>query len=165
MMALSRMSRAMSSGTSTTKSDNPIRTFATLWFVGDALDPDEISRVIREQPTKQNRKGEAYWSGPHGPEVIGKTGVWYFSTRRKILSKDLTDHLHMLDRLIAPFGDQGSRLKELREIMSRENLEAHVTLFWRGPAGVQPPSIPSIATASLRRLPADIERDFANEDC
>ena len=107
MTARSRMSLAMASGTSTTKSDNNIRAFATLRFAGDALDPDEISRVIKEKPTKAYRKGQTYRSGPYGPDVTGRTGVWYFSTRRKIPSKDLVDHLNALDRLIAPFGDQG----------------------------------------------------------
>ena len=164
MTARSRMSLVMSSGTSTTKSDNPIRAFATLRFAGDALDPDEISRVVKEQPTKAYRKGQTYRSGPHGPDVTGRTGMWYFSTRRKIPSKDLADHLNALERLVAPFGDQDNRLKELREIMEHRNLQAHVTFFWRGPPGTQHPFVPSEAIAALRRLPADIEPDFANED-
>jgi len=156
----------MSSGTSTTKSDNQmIRAFATLRFAGDALDPDEISRVVKEQPTKAYRKGQIYRSGPHGPDVTGRTGVWYFSTKRKTMSKDLADHFNVLERLVAPFGDQGARLKELRDIMGNKNLQAHVTFFWRGPPEVQHPSIPPIATATLRRLPADIEPDIDTEDC
>ena len=99
------------------------------------------------------------------PDITGRTGVWYFSTRRKVPSKDLIDHLHVLDALIAPFGDQDNRLKELREIMERRNLQAHVTFFWRGPPGAQHPTVPSVATDVMRRLPADIEPDFANEDC
>jgi hypothetical protein len=165
MTVRSRMSLVMSSGTPSTKSDNDIRAFATLRFAGDALDPDEISRIIKEQPTKAYRKGETYRSGPHGPDVTGRTGVWYFSTRQKIPSTDLADHLSVLDRLVAPFGDQDNLLKELRDIMGRRNLQAHVSLFWRGPPGTQHPSVPSVATAALRRLPADIEPDFANEDC
>ena len=105
------------------------RAFATLRFAGDALDPDEISRVVKQQPTKAYRKGETYRSGPHGPDVTGRTGVWFFSTRRKVPSKDLIDHLRALDTLIAPFGDQDNRLKELRKIMARRNLQAHVTFF------------------------------------
>lgn len=165
MTVRSRMSRAMPSGTSTTKSDHAIRAFATLRFAGDALDPDEISRVVKQQPTKAYRKGQTYRSGPHGPDITGRTGVWYFSTRRKVPSKDLIDHLHVLDALIAPFGDQDYRLKELREIMERRNLQAHVTFFWRGPPGARHPTVPSVATDVMRRLPADIEPDFANEDC
>lgn len=155
----------MSSETSTTRSDNDIRVFATLRFAGDALDPDEISRVLKRQPTRAYRKGQTYRSGPYGPHVTGRTGIWYISTRRTISSKDVEDHLNLLERVVAPFGDQGTRLKELREIMERRNLQPHATLFWRGPPGAQHPSIPSSAIATLRRLPADIEPDFANEDC
>jgi hypothetical protein len=124
-----RMRLVMSSGTSTTKSDDQIRAFATLRFAGDALDPDEISRVVKEQPTKAYRKGQIYRSGPHGPDVTGRTGVWYFSTKRKTMSKDLADHFNVLERLVAPFGDQGARLKELHDIMGNKNLQAHVTFF------------------------------------
>ena len=152
-------------GDISTRCDNNVRAFVTLRFAGDALDPDEISRVVKEQPTKAYRKGQTYRSGPHGPDVTGRTGVWYFSTRRKIPSKDLVDHLNALDRLIAPFGDQYNRLKELRDIMQRRNLQAHVTFFWRGPPGTEHPSVPSVAIAALQRLPADIEPDFATEDC
>jgi Domain of unknown function (DUF4279) len=114
------MSTAMSSATSITKSDHKVRAFATLRFAGDELDPDEISRIIKEQPARAYRKGQTYRSGPHGPDVTGRTGVWYFSTRKKIQSKDLADHFSALERLIAPFGDQDGRLKELRDIIRTE---------------------------------------------
>ena len=165
MTVWSRLSMAMSSATSMTNSESTIRAFATLRFAGDALDPDEISDVVKERPTKAHRKGEIYRPSPRSPEVTGKTGIWYFSTRQKLQSNDISDHLNVLERLISPFGDQDSRLKELRDIMERRNLQAHVTFFWRGPSGVQRPSIPSVATATLRRLPADIEPDIDNEDC
>jgi hypothetical protein len=92
-----------------TNSENAIRAFATLRFAGDALDPDEISRVVEERPTRAYWKGQRYRPGPRSPEVTGKTGVWYFSTRRKIPSKDLSDHLHALVRLVFPFADQDKR--------------------------------------------------------
>ena len=155
----------MSSVTSTTKSDDMIRAFATLRFAGDALDPDEISRVVKEQPSKAYRKGQTFRSGRHGPDVTGRTGVWYFSTKRKVMSKNLADHLNVLERLVAPFGDQGARLKELRDIMEDKNLQAHVTFFWRGPPEAERPSISPIETETLRRLPADIESDVEIEDC
>jgi len=163
MTAWSRMSAASLSGTSMTSSEQPTRAFATLRFAGDALDPDEISRIVKEEPTRAYRKGQQYRPGPRSPEVTGKTGVWYFSTRRRIPGNDLADHLDALVRLILPFADADKRLRELREIMTREHLEAHVTCFWRGPPGAAKPSIPLSVTNSLSRLPADIEVDFANE--
>jgi Domain of unknown function (DUF4279) len=147
-----------------TKYDGTIETFATLRFVGDALDPDEISRAVKQQPTRSYRKGERYRPGPRSPELLGKTGLWYISTKRTVPSKNLADHLDALARLISPFADQDRRLKELREIMERRKLAAHATLFWRGAPGADKPSIPSVATAPFDRLPADIEADFENED-
>ena len=70
MTARSRMSLAMASGTSTTKSDNNIRAFATLRFAGDALDPDEISRVIKEKPTNAYRKGQTIGLAHTAPTLL-----------------------------------------------------------------------------------------------
>jgi hypothetical protein len=150
---------------SMTSSENAVAKFATLRFVGDALEPDEISHVIKAKPTRAYKKGEVYRPGPRSPEITAGTGVWYFSTKHKIQSTDLADHLNALERLVSPFGDQDGRLKALRDVMERRNLQAHATVFWRGPASTQQPSIPWAATAALQRLPADIEPDLANEDC
>ena len=163
MTAWSRTSAASLSATSMTNSEQPTRAFATLRFAGDALDPDEISCVLDQQPTRAYRKGERYRPGPRSPEVTGKTGVWYFSTRRKVPGNNLTDHLDALVRLILPFADADKHMRELRDIMQRENLEAHVTCFWRGPPDAPRPFIPFSVTDSLGRLPADIEVDFTNE--
>jgi hypothetical protein len=62
------------------------RSFATLRFVGDALEPDEISHIVKEKPTRAYKKGEVYRPGPRSPEITAKTGVWYFSTKHKIES-------------------------------------------------------------------------------
>jgi hypothetical protein len=157
------MNTVSTSAISMTNSETTIRAFATLRFAGDTLDPDEISRVVKEQPTHAYRKGQRFRPGPRSPEVTGKTGVWYFSTKRKIASKDLTDHLDALVRLVFPFGDEDKRLRELRELMERENLQAHVTCFWRGLPGADTPSVSSVVAGALERLPADVEVDFATE--
>jgi hypothetical protein len=93
------------------KSDEDfVRAFATLRFVGDDLDPDEISRVLEERPTKAHRKGERFAPGPRSPEVIGKTGIWYLSTRRRLGSPNLSDHLEKIIAIIFPFADEGNVL-------------------------------------------------------
>ena len=47
--------------------------------------------------------------------------------------------------------------------MGCEHAEAHVSCFWYGSYGAQPPSIPEEIRAALARLPAAIETDFATE--
>jgi hypothetical protein len=90
--------------------ENTIRTFATPRFVGDGLDPNEISRVVKEKPARAHKRGQPYRPGPRSPESTGKTGVWYFSTKHNVQSNDLADHLNALERLISPFADRDSRL-------------------------------------------------------
>jgi len=164
MMALSRIRVASLWVTSMTNSENTLGTYATLRFAGDALDPDEISSILRTQPTRAYRKGQKYSPGPRSPEVIGKTGIWYFSTKYFVSSKNLAEHLGELENLISPFADDGRRLRELRDVMGRKNLQAHVTCFWRGIAGAMKPSISSAVTRTFDRLPADIEADFDTEE-
>jgi hypothetical protein len=144
--------------------EKTLGTFATLRFAGDALDPDEISNVLKQQPTRAYRKGQRYKPGPRSPEITGKTGLWYLSTKRTVSSKDLEEHLGALVGLISPFADDGKRLRALREIMEEKGLRAHVTCFWRGVTGADRPSISSALTGTFDRLPADIETDFDTED-
>lgn len=143
-------------------STDAISSFATLRFAGDALDPDEISGVLKRKPTRAYRKGEQYKPGLRSPELIGKTGLWYFSTNGLVPSNNLRDHLDLLIRLISPFDDQGHRLKQLREIMDKRNLQAHLSLFWRGVPGAEKPTISPVETDVFKRLPADIDVDFDN---
>jgi hypothetical protein len=72
----------MTSGTSSTKSrgTEPVSTFATLRISGDDLVPIEITKIIKIRPTKAYAKGEHYSGGPRSPDLIGRTGVWFFAT-------------------------------------------------------------------------------------
>lgn len=155
------MNAANISGTYSMKSDEDfVRVFATLRFVGDDLDPDEISRILEARPTKAHRKGEKFVAGPRSPEAIGKTGIWYLSTRRRLESPHLSDHLEKIIAIIFPFADEGQRLRRLRNVMKTRALEAHVSVFWRGPSTMTAPSIPRHIVTQLGRIPADIEKDF-----
>src|ERR1700738_3812137 len=76
--------------------EGTLAAYATMRFVGDALDPEEISGVLKQQPTRAYPQGQRYHPDPRSPETTGKTGVWYFSTKRSTTSKILGDHLAAL---------------------------------------------------------------------
>jgi hypothetical protein len=155
------MNAASTSETSSTRSnDDSVKAFATLRFVGDNLDPDEISRILAEKPTKAHRKGERFSPGPRSRAIFGKTGIWYLSTRRRIHSADIIDHLEEIIALIFPFAAGERTFKSICDIMRDKDIQAHVTVFWRGPSRAAMPSIPNRIIDQLSRLPADIERDF-----
>ena len=157
------MNTALSLATSTTRSRKiaPQKVFATLRFSGDRLDPDRISDILRVRPTKSYRKGERYFAGPRAGHLAGHTGIWLLATDDFVASADLNQHLGYLTSLIsrAPDHDEDPRAR-LRELMARDGITAHVSCFWHGEPGEQPPSIPREATVKLRDLPADIETDF-----
>jgi hypothetical protein len=93
------------------------------------------------------------------------TGVWYFSTKHRILSNDLADHINALESLVASVADQDVALRSCATLWNAATSQAHARLFWHDPPGAPHPAIPPGATEAFRRLPADIERDLANEDC
>lgn len=53
----------------------------TLRFFGDTLDPDEITRSLRVEPTIGVKKGDV-WLTSGGVEKIARTGSWRLSMPR-----------------------------------------------------------------------------------
>src|SRR6266536_3595824 len=138
------------------------KTYATLRFAGDRLDPEHISAILPVKPKRAHRKGQVFTAGPRAGNLTGRTGIWYFDTR-EMASHNLTDHLRAIVKLIFPETDDTDRVTQLREVMAREHAEAHVSCFWYGKEGARPPAVPDDIRAALARLPADIETDFATK--
>jgi hypothetical protein len=148
---------------STTKTElqTAAKTFVTLRFAGDDLDPADISNVLPIKPTRAHRKGEMFFAGPRAGTLRGRTGIWYLATDKFLDSDRLDDHLRFVHDLLYPESGDNQRLVRLRDILGRTHSQAHVTCFWHGNPGETPPSIPSRFKAAIDPLAADIETDFA----
>lgn len=155
------MKTAATSATSSTKADalEQGKIFASLGFVGDRLEPQDVTQILGIAPTKSWRKGELFHPGPRSPEILAYTGAWWLSTEGLVRRHDLEAHLDFLVALISPEGDRGERLRRLREIL-QEGATASVSCFWHGEAAARPPVIPASVVAAFNRLPAEIEADF-----
>src|ERR1700683_4071373 len=81
--------------------DRTIKTFVSFRIMGDRLEPDEITNLLRIVPTVVYAKGERYFAGERTGTLIGKTGVWLFSTDRGIRSTNFSDHLNTLVAILA----------------------------------------------------------------
>ena len=153
---------ATRSATSTTNSERngSVKAFATLRIAGDQLQPDQVTRILKIIPTKAFAKGEHYSGGPRSPDLIGRTGVWYFCTDGIVAGNRLSDHLDFIERLL--HGRQGviGPMRELQQLLRRQSLHAVVTCFWHGPAGARRPAIPRSISATFKAIPAEIEADF-----
>ncbi len=153
---------ARTSAISTTSSDRngTIKAYATLRIAGDQLVPEQVTQVLKIVPTMAYAKGEHYSGGPRSPDLVGRTGVWYFCTEGIVASNRLSDHLEFVERLLHG-RDGGIRpLRLLQQLMHRAALHAVVSCFWHGSPGAKRPSIPRSVSATFKALPADIETDF-----
>jgi hypothetical protein len=149
------------SATSTTKSETGVlKAYVSLRFMGDGLDPGEITAILGIPPTIAYRKGEVYRRSRDGTkEARGRTGLWLLSTREHVEGADLGRHLsYLLGVLFPPGGDK--RLDRLRALMLAKGLAADIGCFWYGRRGAQPPIIPEQVREAFALLPARIETDF-----
>ena len=149
---------ATNSATSTTKSEasGTLATFATFRVSGDRLDPDAVSGVLNASASVAYRKGERYFAGARGGYVLGRTGVWYLSTKYLVAGLDPIKHLLHLTRLL----DGPQTLTALRHLMQEKGLKASASLFWHGRAGAREPTIPPDIESAFDAVPAPLERDF-----
>lgn len=147
---------------STTKSKPAtVMAYASLRFLGDRLEPDRVTSILGVSPTLAYRKGEVY-KRSRGQDIIGRSGLWLLTTRRRFDSLRLQDHFgELLDAL---FPEGSDRLIEpLRMLMKRDGLKSDVTCFWYGEHGATPPEIPEETRAAFARIGATIETDFQTD--
>ena len=148
-----------SSAISTTKSKS--RTLvanAGLNFAGDRLQPDRISALLGTEPTIAYRKGEIY-KRSRGQEVRGRTGLWRLTTRGRLASAELNEHLAYLLEILFPAGS-AKFIEPLRALMREFDLEADIDCFWYGEHGATPPEVPEEIRAAFAQIGATIETDF-----
>jgi len=157
------MSRASRLETSRTKTEFNAdgKAFVTLRFVGDDLDPDEISAVLPIKPTRAHCKGKEFFAGPRAGNLHGRTGMWFLATDKLVPSDNLQDHFAFVQRLLSPTPGDIKRIAKLDEIIKRTHSSARVTCFWRGDPGETAPHIPDGFKSMIQPLAAAIETDFA----
>jgi hypothetical protein len=115
----------------------PVRAFAIPRVAGDDLAPDEVTKVLKIVRTTAYAKGEHYAAGSRSADLVGRTGVWFFSTKGVV-------------------GEPGGREKEAIHGASAERQ----TAGWRGPSSTQshfeflaPKGVAHIAGRSQRPTP------------
>jgi hypothetical protein len=135
------------------------RTYATLRFAGDNLDPAHISALLPVKPKRAHRRGEAFSAGPHQRQLRGRTGIWYYDTR-DLPSQHLADHLAVITGLLYPEPGNRDRLHQLRDVLGHDHAHARVSCFWYGKHGAEPPVLPAGARDIIGELPAEIDLAF-----
>ncbi|MGH9353957.1 MAG: DUF4279 domain-containing protein [Terriglobia bacterium] len=137
------------------------KTYATFRVSGDTLDPDIITKILRVIPTISYAKGEKYFAGQRTGELIGKTGMWSFTTDKLVASNNLQHHLAYVLGILIPGRQDASPLVHLHALLAKnKGIRADLRCFWHGHASAKKPSIPKIVTEFVKIIPASIEADF-----
>jgi hypothetical protein len=157
------MSTAKILGMSTMRSEqsDTRKTYATFRVLGDTLDPTQITRILRVVPNISYAKGERYFAGKRTGELIGRTGLWSFSTDGLVASDNLQHHLFHLLGILIPGRQDAMPIFHLHTLLARNKaLRADLRCFWHGRSGAKKPSIPKVVTEAMKIIPATIETDF-----
>jgi Domain of unknown function (DUF4279) len=148
---------------------NSIRAFATLRVVGDRLDPDRVTKILKVSPTQAYAKGQAYDGGSRSGRLTGRTGVWFLDTDDVVPGNDLKQHLwYLVFYVLTPLTIQANglpvvsldRISALKRYVEGKSLRIVITCFWHGHPGAKTPSIPNFVTSLAKLLPLDIVTDF-----
>ena len=152
-----------------------IKTFVTLRVAGDNLVPEEVSRVLRTQPTHSHLKGDRYSTGK-SREVVGSTGVWIFDTDKFVYSRDWHDHMRLIFFLVGLWTssarleswfeqlDGFSRILRLKSLLEQRELSATLTFFWHGAVDSITPELPAKLFDVLKLVPINVEFDFDKDE-
>jgi uncharacterized protein DUF4279 len=94
-------------------------TFATFRLFGDLLDVSEVTRRLGLEPDAAYHEGEPNpaWRQPHA----SKTGVWEFTSKGRIESPHLEEHLVYLIEKVEPVK------QDLHDLVARQALRPD---FW-----------------------------------
>ncbi|RNF83880.1 DUF4279 domain-containing protein [Montanilutibacter psychrotolerans] len=124
------------------------RTYATLCFYGDSLDPDAITNALGIGPTRSVRRNDARKRG--SKTIIAKTGAWLLTSDEQLDSKDVQSHIRWILQRVA------GRLGEVTRLPEVET--ARIFCFW---SSVHGNGGPAISSATLKLLAQhDIDLDF-----
>lgn len=69
-----------------------LETWSTLRIFSDHIRPEEITKLLRLQPTDHFRKGESHSQG----KLQRKTNGWFYSTEKLSSSKDTRRHIDLI---------------------------------------------------------------------
>jgi hypothetical protein len=131
---------------------NCAETYACFRILGDELDPEEVTKLLKVLPTECVRRGHPVRSLHGKREVRSRTGRWELSTQGSTNSTELEEHLVLLLSKIEPVSER------IRLIRVPVRVEFHC--FWMSGTGQGGPVLSAKTLGRISRLGADLDFDL-----
>jgi hypothetical protein len=149
---------AAKSATSSMKSDPTLKAFVTFRVVGDNLVPNEITQLLKMQPTYARLKGKTYSTG-RSANIIPSTNIWFFSTDTVMASNNIVDHVRLILFIFGLMEFDGVSI-----FLSKSSAKATMTFFWHGTSISSVPKIPELLLDLLKLIEVEVEVDFDKDE-
>jgi hypothetical protein len=117
------------------------KTYATLRIYPESLDPAEVTKRLRIEPTHSQRRGESRKPGAPPTKLHG----WFLCSEGAVESRDVRRHLDWLLSQITPQADAILALQS-------EGCRMDVSCFWISASGHGGPSVLPAQMGELARL-------------
>jgi Domain of unknown function (DUF4279) len=117
------------------------QTYVTLRIYPESLDPAEVTKRLRIEPTDWQRRGESRKPGGRPAKLHG----WFLSSDGEVESRDVRLHLDWLLSRIAPQADAILGLQ-------RDGCHMDVSCYWVSTSGHGGPSVRPAQMGELARL-------------
>lgn len=124
------------------------RCYATLCIYHPIISPDEVSKILLVQPSRQKKVGEKL----RGDETIQING-WFLCTRGQINSRDIRAHIW---NLIENLGEKNNALKRIADL----GHEIKISCYWESASGNGGPLLDTKTMAALSLLQIELEFDI-----
>ena len=116
-------------------------------------------------PTLSYTKGEKFIVGNDLGEQTRKVGLWIFSTRNKVRSVSLKEHLGVIEELL--LGRQSVypyiKLEKIRALASN-HVKLSIDVFWHGAHNSKLPIISQSFNAVVTMAGGEIFEDFQRDE-
>lgn len=124
------------------------KTYASLRLDHEDLDPERITGLLKIEPTWTQTKG-VRCTRRSGKTFVPKIGVWLFSTKDRVASKDVRRHV---DWLLTQLDGKDEALKRLQA----EGVHTDIFCYWLSADGQ---GGPTLSPGIMRRL-AELELEI-----
>jgi hypothetical protein len=121
------------------------RTYVTLRIYPNSLDPTEVTKRLRIEPTHWQRRGESQKAGNRPAKLHG----WFLSSNGEVESRDVRSHLDWLLSRITP---QADAILALQRVGCRMD----VSCYWVSALGHGGPSVRPAQMGELARLELEL---------
>lgn len=129
------------------------RVYASINIYSDSYDPDHISKLLSTDCDRCIKTNEKIREN-----VFAKQNAWIYTSRDKVISEDINDHLLFLLKIL-----DISAVEELRKVVSGSGW-MRILCFWESINRNGGPTITNQILQKLAKYPLDLEFDVWFEE-